>query len=225
VLIAGTLRDAGVCLDDEPMRAEADHEYAALGLGVRSSSPAAASGSDGSEPHVFRRDGDVWLLAWNDRATHVRHSKGMTDLSRLLAKPGTEMHVLDLVDDGPVVDAGPSGDAIDPTARRNYRLRLEDIEAELAEADRDGDVTRSERLHAERDALIDELSAAYGLGGRARRRGDSSERARSAVTQRVRDTITRIAQVQPELGGHLRRSIRTGTFCAYQPDTPIDWQL
>ena len=94
-----------------------------------------------------------------------------------------------------------------------------------ADADACADLSRSERLHIERDALVAALSAAYGLGGRARRSGASSERARSAVTQRIRDAVHRITQIDTALGRHLDRSIRTGTYCAYRPDELPTWQL
>jgi hypothetical protein len=48
--------------------------------------------------------------------------------------------------------------------------------------------------------LVAELAHAAGLGGRARRLGDPGERARSAVTARIRDTIRRIAERHPALG-------------------------
>ena len=71
-----------------------------------------------------------------------------------------------------------------------------------------------------------ELKAAYGLGGRARRAGDHAERARSAVTWRIRSAIARIDAVHPALGRHLKKSgSRTGTFCAYTPEQRVDWRL
>jgi hypothetical protein len=73
--------------------------------------------------------------------------------------------------------------------------------------------------------VVDELTAALGLGGRARTTGGSAERARSAVTQRVRATIRRIDGVHPRLGRHLRAAVRTGTFCSYTPEEPVRWQL
>jgi tetratricopeptide (TPR) repeat protein len=220
LLVAGTLRDAGRSLGDGAMLAEAAALYTELGL-----TAAASSRLEDPGGNVFRRDGDVWLVGLNGTAVRVRHTKGMRDLACLLAQPSSEIHVLDLVADGPTVTSDSPGDAIDPVARRQYRDRLVDIEAELAEADRHSDVARSERLHAERDALIAELAGAYGLGGRARPRGDSSERARSAVTQRIRDAITRIETADADLGRHLRRSIRTGTFCSYAPEHPTSWSL
>jgi hypothetical protein len=155
----------------------------------------------------------------------MRDSKGMRDLARLLAQPNTDVHVLDLVAEGPTVRSDAPGDPIDGTARGQYRARLVEIERDLADADDGADIARSAQLHAERDALITELTNAYGLGGRARRRSDSAERARSAVTQRIRDAIGRIENADPDLGGHLRRAVRTGTFCAYAPERPMSWHL
>jgi hypothetical protein len=43
------------------------------------------------------------------------------------------------------------------------------------------------------------------------------------VTWRIRDALARIEAVHPELGQHLRRSVRTGTFCVYAPNDPVDW--
>ena len=56
-----------------------------------------------------------------------------------------------------------------------------------------------------------------GLGGRPRRVGAASERARVAVTRRLRDVFRRMAEQSPELGRHLEDALRTGTFCVYRP--------
>ena len=78
---------------------------------------------------------------------------------------------------------------------------------------------------AETARLVAELAAATGLGGRARRLGDQSERARKTVTARIRDVIDRVERVHPALGAHLRASVTTGTFCSYSPPTPTAWEL
>lgn len=225
VLVAGTLRDAGRMLGDAAMLEEAKAQYCALGLDRASDALEVPQGAPAGAENVFRRDGEVWLVSLGGTANRVRDTKGMRDLARLIAQPGTEVHVLDLVADGPTLVSDSPGDSIDDSARRQYRNRLLEIETDLAEADERADVERSVRLHTERDALIAQLSDAYGLGGRARRRSDSTERARSAVTQRIRDTITRIEAVEAGLGGHLRRSIRTGTYCSYSPEHPTEWEL
>jgi hypothetical protein len=78
---------------------------------------------------------------------------------------------------------------------------------------------------AEREFLLAELSAAAGLGGRRRRLGDDVDRERKAVRARVRDAISRIEADHPDLGRHLARAVRTGTFCSYDPEVPTDWTV
>ena len=103
-------------------------------------------------------------------------------------------------------------------------LRLAQLDETLADADRDNLPARSAAAQAERDVLIRELKAAVGLGGRARRLGDDAERARKAVTARIRDSIARIDARHPVLGTHLRESITTGLFCRYAPAEPPLWR-
>ncbi len=226
LLTAGILRDASVALGDPSMLHEAQELYAALGVDAVPG-PAAEPAPAGRRPsgNVFRREGDGWMVGLAGTARLMRDTKGMHDLARLLAQPGTDVHVLDLVAEGPTLRSDAPGDPIDATARDQYRARLVEIERDLADADERADIARSEQLGAERDALIAELSRAYGLGGRARRRSDSAERARSAVTQRIRDAIARIEAADPDLGSHLRRAVRTGTFCAYAPEQSMTWDL
>ena len=45
----------------------------------------------------FRREGDYWSIVFEERTVRVRDLKGMRYLARLLAHPGREFHVLDLV--------------------------------------------------------------------------------------------------------------------------------
>jgi len=79
-------------------------------------------------------------------------------------------------------------------------------------------VGRAARLRDELDTLTEHVAAAVGLGGRARRVGAAAERARITVQRRIREAIARIAAQDAELGRHLDWTVRTGTFCAYEPD-------
>jgi hypothetical protein len=187
--------------------------------------------------HVFRRDGEVWTLAYRGREIRMRDTKGLRDLHALLARPGTAVAALDLAaapgghrgpaPAGPDVLHPPSdtGEVVDAQARAAYRQRLRELDEAAAEADAAADIERSARIAAERDALVAALTEAYGLGGRVRRSGSVAERARTAVTARIRDAIRRISEAHPELGRHLARSVRTGTFCLYEPDQPTRWSL
>ena len=49
------------------------------------------------KPNVLRREGDYWSLSFEDHTVALRDLKGLHYLARLLAHPGREFHVLDLV--------------------------------------------------------------------------------------------------------------------------------
>jgi hypothetical protein len=185
--------------------------------------PGAPARAAASTEGMFRRDGDVWVVAYAGRQIRLRDSKGLRDLHALLTRPGTALAALDLAAPGPALAQAGTGDILDGQARSAYRQRLRELEQEAAEADGAADIERSARAAAERDALVEALSQAYGLGGRPRQAGSAAERARTAVTARIRDAIRRIDGAHPELGRHLSRSVRTGTFCRYDPDRPVRW--
>ncbi len=169
------------------------------------------------------RAGDQWQATFAGRTVSLRHGKGLVDIATLLGRAGTEIHVLDLTGAG-VVEA-EADTVLDDRAVAAYRQRMLDLEAELAEAEANADPVRSERAQLEIDQLVEQLGSAYGTGGRRRRTTGSAERARSAVTQRVRSTIRRIGDHHPELGRHLTAAISTGLYCAYRPERPVDWAL
>ena len=106
---------------------------------------------------------------------------------------------------------------LDAQAKAEYKRRLDDLRRDLEEAERFNDTTHAERDREEMDALAEQLAAAVGLGGRNRRIGSATERARSAVTKRIKSSIRRIGETIPPLGSHLASRVRTGYFCSYNP--------
>ena len=80
-------------------------------------------------------------------------------------------------------------------------------------------------LREEYDSLLDHLSKSLSLSGKTRKVGSTVEKARSAVTWRIRNAIKKIENVHPELGNHLSKSIKTGTNCAYLPEVDVNWTL
>lgn len=185
--------------------------------------------------NVFRREGDYWLVVFDGHTVRARDLKGMRYLARLLAQPGRELHVLDLVaaesgaasgeGDVPRSALGVAGEMLDPRAKEAYRRRLAEIEEDIDEANALCDDERAAQADAEREFLVKELARAFGLGGRARPAASAAERARVGVTRAVRQAMSRIAEHHPALGEHLDRTIRTGAYCAYAPDprVPAGW--
>jgi hypothetical protein len=184
-----------------------------------------ASVREPNEPtaNLFVLGGDVWSITFDGQTCSLTDRKGLRDVARLVAEPGREVAAQELIaTGGTVIDTGV-GSVIDAEARDAYRERLVEIDTELDTADAGGDREKSGALAAEQAALIAELRGAYGLGGRPRRAGSSAERARTAVRSRIRDALQRVEVVHPALGRHLKNSVRTGTYCVYQPDPPVDW--
>ncbi|MFJ2174136.1 ATP-binding protein [Streptomyces sp. NPDC087851] len=181
----------------------------------------------------FRRDGAVWALAFAGRSVHVPDAKGLRDLHTLLGHPGADLPAVQLLapEGGRVVTATRSlgGDAVlDERAKAAYKRRLAELDEEIDRACTHGDPARAAEGERERQALLDELRRAAGLGGRTRRLGDEAERARKTVTARIRDTLRRLDTLHPELAAHLRASVSTGSTCAYRPAPtapPVDWRL
>jgi len=200
-----------------PFVARIERELAALDA-KRGAPAARVAQNETKQPLTMTAEGDVWVLAYAGRVVRLRASRGLAMLAQLIAEPGRELHALDLGGgSGPGIDTGDAGPLLDAQARAAYRGRYEDLEDAIANAEADNDPARAEKARAELDMLADELSRGVGLGGRERRAGAAAERARVNVQRRLKDALERIAAADPELGRHLSRSVRTGTFCCYEP--------
>ena len=176
--------------------------------------PAAAA------PNRFQREGAVWRITYRGKTIRMPDAKGLHDIAALLARPREPVLATQLA--GLVAPAG-AAPVLDDQARAAYKARLTELDQDIDDATADSDLERAARAAAERDALIGELSRALGLGGRSRRLGDDSERARKAVTARIHHAIDHLQDYHPDLAAHLRAAIRTGTACSYQPAEPVGW--
>jgi hypothetical protein len=198
---------------------------------------AGPAGSQGNDLLSFRDSGRT------GEAFRLKDVKGLHYLAHLLRHPGREFHVLDLAAAGQQDPAGAPpvsaarqddlhqtrlsdhGPVLDEQAKAAYRARLRELEDDLAEATSWADPVRAARARQEMHFLTDELTAAVGLGGRARKSGSPAERARVNITRAIRGALSRIRAHSPALADHLDATIHTGTFCAYTPDprAPITW--
>jgi non-specific serine/threonine protein kinase len=121
-------------------------------------------------------------------------------------------------------DAGP---VLDDHALADYRRRAQELQEDIDEAESFNDIERAAGARAELGSIIDELSRSVGLGGRVRRSVSMGERARVSVTKALRSALQRIAAADQALGAHLEATVRTGTFCSYNPDPRMDvsWKV
>jgi hypothetical protein len=184
---------------------------------------------------VFRQEGEYWTLAYRGQTARLRDTKGLHYIARLLEQPGRDLHVRDLATmngrsengDGSrgLHVEGDLGAVLDARATAEYKERLAEARQELDEATAAGDLGQAARARQEIEALTEQLTAAYGLGGRPRTAGDPGERVRKAVTNQIRRALERIGAAHPELGRHLTNALRTGFVCTYRPEHPVVWRL
>jgi hypothetical protein len=248
-LIRGTIGDIeGIVAEFEDGAPEAEKLAVALVDGVQGAL-AHAPTLRPREESVFVRQGDYWTIQYQGQIARLKATRGLHCLSCLLRQPGREFHVSELtatllevavsaagvashlcregasdVWTARIQDAGP---ILDARAKAEYARRLAELRGELEVAQRFNDSERASRAQHEMDCLAEHLAAAVGLGGRNRRAGSHAERARSAVTKRLKDCIDKIAKAIPPLGYHLAARIKTGYFCSYNPhpDRPVRWKL
>jgi hypothetical protein len=176
---------------------------------------------------LLRRVGDMWQASYRGHTAYLRDTKGMHDLATLVAQPGKDLPALTLATTpapGPVgsglLTAGASAEPVlDRTALIAYRQRLTELDDDLTTAEANSDLALHKRATDEREQLLTELRRATRPDGSSRPLANTTaERARKAVSARIRDAIRRITEAHPELGAHLDRSVRTGTTCRYEPD-------
>lgn len=224
-------------------RAEIERVRMMLAAARSTSEPLIQKPSDAIVQGVFAREGDYWMVSYAGKETHLKDSKGIRYVAQLLKSPGQEIHVLDLAS---LVEAysstsetrhrehsdlaseglGDAGNVLDSTAKTAYKQRLADLREELEEAQGFNDPERAARAQDEIDTLVGQLAGAVGLGGRDRKAASQTERARVNITKSVKDVLKKIEKKHAPLGEHLRTTIRTGTYCAYLPDSrlKISWK-
>ena len=195
-----------------------------------------ATGRGAVATATLERHGEHWTLEFERGELTLKDSKGIRYLARLLPTPGVEMHAMDLqgleAEDGgsrrPAAliaadlgmqgaSAGDAGPVLDETAKRRYRARIDELEAEIDEAEGFNDPERAANAREELDFIGRELAAAVGLGGRDRRAASEAERARVNVTRAIRSALDRIGEHDGVLASQLRAAVRTGAFCCYEP--------
>lgn len=174
---------------------------------------------------TLRPEGGVWHVTFNGKSAHVPDMKGLWHLRELVSRPREPVLALSLVaapteDPVPIGDAGPM---LDREALQQYRKRLAELDEELDDAEAKHDVLRHAQRSTEREALLKELSRATGFGGKQRRSGSPTEKARLNVTRTIRHAITHLSTALPELAAHLDESLATGVSCCYEPRTNIAW--
>ncbi|MDD5641282.1 MAG: hypothetical protein PHX53_06500 [Syntrophales bacterium] len=196
--------------------------------------------------NVFQKTGQFWTISFEGRTFRLKDSKGLQYLHFLLAHPGEEFHAQRLLaevegnapghgdtsttmerqflDDGLSISSlGDAGPILDNQAGKAYKRRLEELQEELEEAREFNDYERAERVEEEIEALTKELSAAYGLGGQARKLVDPAEKARKTISKAIGSAFGQIKEHDENLWRHLQNALSLGLFSAYKPHPSVTW--
>jgi hypothetical protein len=191
--------------------------------------PAAIPVEAAAENRLFRKSGAYWTLAFGGRERiTVKSSKGMQYIAYLLQCPNQLRTCIELVGaaggqkDLPTLGSG--GDALDPVAVARYKRHKEDLDDQLAEAERNCDQGRKEAVQMEMQELDEEIEKAFGLGGRHRRLSDDAEKLRKSVSNAVQRAIKEIQKHDSALADHLKRHIELGLSVRYCSDS-VEWKL
>ncbi len=208
-------------VEDEALRHEMAGAVARIaGLRARLGPPAAAAAGQAApapaadDLHAgLRREQDVWRLDFEGRSVCLHDAKGLHHLAVLLASPGTRVAAVALAD--------ANHEPAPPRDLHELRALAAELQAEIAEAREFNDPVRLERATDALEALAAQLAVPDPAPGPA------AERARLNVTRAIRAALRRIAAHEPELGRLLENAIRTGSFCAYEPDpgVPLEWEV
>lgn len=203
-----------------------------------------------NEESLFKRQNDYWTIHYQGQNAFLKGARGLDCLACLLREPGREFHVTQLfaslmepsalgrkitrerfrqtIEEPVTAASGYSDDPIlDARAKVEYKRRLDELRHELQEAEECNNPERASAMQEEIAAITRQLAVAVGLGGRDRKAAQPAERARTAVTKRIKTTIGRIAEAIPSLGQHLTARIKTGYYCSYNPhpDRPVRWSF
>ena len=185
--------------------------------------PAGAAAIDTVSTNIFRQEGDVWQMVFDNVKITMADIKGYHDIARLLAQPESDLHCTELM--GTVSSMDEKAFTIDDKARKAYEQHITELREDISAAEEMNDIGSREKLQAELDQFIEHLTRDMGVGKRPRKLKSQAEKARAAVTLRIRNSIKKISDSHPLLGKHLSNSIRTGVFCRYSPEEEREWKL
>ena len=168
----------------------------------------------------------------------------MTDIAHLLSSPSHLIKALDLYNGLANPLMNPTADDLKKMTRvqleeQNLRIitshdrttvrftseeeriesaqMLQDCLYAITKAEEEGNPILVQELNKQKEELYAALSGKMVLSG------GQEEKARKAVTDRIKAAIKHIEKKHPSLGEHLFHSIQTGKYCRYQPETEISW--
>lgn len=213
-----------------------------IDAGVRRKQHTAADRSGRDTPHwIFRKCDDGWSVGYADHLSEFSDLLGMTYLQMLLRNPDRDISVEELmaaarttpgralISERLALD-NPAGlevaqEVLDPRAKCELRRSLDVLKEDALIAEETGNRDRLAKIREEVAFIEAELKHASGLKGRPRTFTGSPDRQRVSVRKAASNALNLISQRLPEIGEHLKASIKFGYRCSYRPRQKRDWQF
>jgi hypothetical protein len=171
----------------------------------------------------IKREGGYYKVNYDgELGTIPAQLAGATYVFELLQHPYTFYKATVLRGAIESADSGKADQAESQEALAKCNRELKQIDADIAEADRDRNETEKAELVEKREEILSEVKRlSGGLGGKTRRR-KQSESARVSVTKSIELVIQKCRDDfgLPRFATHLDKAIEKGTECAYRPAAP-----
>ena len=160
-------------------------------------------------------------MTFESKTVFLPDKKGYYDLAQLLNSQNEKISAMELI--GSRLLTEHKARVLDQKALDSYKQKLQSLQEDIAVFDERNDYENLRKSQEEYDELIQFISRSMNLKGQPKKFADNADKARSAVTWRIRHAIKTIKEVHPDLSDHLSSSISTGHFCSYRPSEPVHW--
>ena len=179
------------------------------------------------ERAVFRKANGIWTLAFEGKTVHVPDALGVGYIAELLRTPQVAVEAAQLAGvsaESSKLAALPGIPLADETTIKAVRNELAAKKAEVARLQK-ADWARKGVLVEEISKLEKYLGEVGTHQGQARKVSGTAQRSRTSVTNAINRAIDHISGQHPDLGRHLKDSIKTGTAPIYAPSVVPDWHF
>jgi len=179
-------------------------------------------------PYQFAKK-SMWAIRFAGTETFLDGTlKGPTFIRYLLERQGQEIHVArmlaDIAGEERLDKARDAGDLIDEQTFNDCRQRYDELQEERADAERNHPDQLPD-IDSEITQLANYFAQCVGLGSKSRKGADDVAKIRKRIARVIEIACDKINENDPQLAGHLKKSIKTHTFMIYEPETEIDWNF
>lgn len=165
----------------------------------------------------FHQKGRGWRITYDNKEILLPDSKGAAYIQHLLLHPYKDISALDLQ----MLRNKPENDAVIPFEQENENITdLKTIKDAENQIEYLKETNPTSNQIAELELFIQKVKHK----GKLKSFSTNNSKARLAVTNAIKRTLTHIEKANPTLAAHLSQSIKCGALCQYKPEKTNSWQ-